>query len=106
MKKALIAIACLAFLSSPFCLKAQDEKPEKKEIKEKVEKVEKKEIKEKSVNKETQEIVIRKNGEAKEGIECCVACFEQRWKARHLFNRQRILVYDLHSRLIACCSEV
>jgi hypothetical protein len=30
--------------------------------------------------------VIRKNGEAKEGIECCVACFEQRWKARRLLT--------------------
>ncbi|MEP7107692.1 MAG: PDZ domain-containing protein [Ferruginibacter sp.] len=62
MKKAIIALAALAFTSVPIYLKAQDEKPEKKEIKDKPEKKEKLKIKEKDDKKETQEIVIRNKG--------------------------------------------
>src|SRR4051794_21474 len=62
MKKALIAMACLAFVSSPFCLKAQDVKTDtlgQPVTKEKVK------TKEKSASKQTQEIVIR-NKEGKD----------------------------------------
>ena len=50
MKKVLISVVALAFTSLPLYLMAQDGKPEKKEIEEKIEK------------KETQEIVIRNKG--------------------------------------------
>ena len=62
MKKVLITVAALAFISLPTCLKAQDEKIEKIEIGERIEKKEKVEKKEKPEKKETQEIIIRNKG--------------------------------------------
>ncbi|MCW3088958.1 MAG: hypothetical protein JWP81_27 [Ferruginibacter sp.] len=59
MKKLVLSLASMAFLSLPLALKAQDEKPEKKEIQEKVEKKERV----KGEKKETQEIVIRNKGD-------------------------------------------
>ncbi|MEO6550312.1 MAG: PDZ domain-containing protein [Ferruginibacter sp.] len=55
MKKVILSLAAIAFFTMPLALKAQDEKPEKKEIEEKIEKKEKR--------KETQEIVIRNKGD-------------------------------------------
>ncbi len=62
MKKVLITVAAIAFISLPTCLKAQDEKKEKIEIEERIEKKERVEKKEKPEKKETQEIIIRNKG--------------------------------------------
>ncbi|MEJ7589220.1 MAG: PDZ domain-containing protein [Ferruginibacter sp.] len=62
MKKLISRLAILAFISLPFYLAAQDEKPEKKEAPQKVEKKELEEKELKIEKKETQEIIIRNKG--------------------------------------------
>lgn len=62
MKKVIITITALTFISLPFYLKAQDEKQEKKEIEVTVDKKGNIEKGEKVEKKETEEIVIRNKG--------------------------------------------
>lgn len=59
MKKVFATITALAFITLPLHMRAQDVKPEKKEIEERIEVTEKPEKKEKIEKKETQEIIIR-----------------------------------------------
>ena len=59
MKKVFATITALAFITLPLHMRAQDVKPEKKEIEERIEVTEKPEKKEKLEKKETQEIIIR-----------------------------------------------